>query len=161
MLVLSCLADDVYWSFFRPKKSTMFKHHILHPKLPCEVHVTLWKICIYFRAAKVRLALTVTSYSTSLNAKRNAAVSTLWVTFGPIPDQSKSVKINEDVKLTYLRIDRQSLLLSISSSNFVSYPLSDHPYLQHASYSWPWYRDMWCWSQATCPTRPNKRSRLA
>jgi hypothetical protein len=40
----------------------------------------------YFRAANVLLALTVASYRTSLNANKNAAVSTLWVTFGPIPD---------------------------------------------------------------------------
>src|SRR6266480_3587729 len=77
------------------QKPTTFAHRRPHAKIPCEVHVTQWKMCVYFRAAKVRLALTVTSYSTSLNAKRKAAVSTLWVTFGPIPDQAsqrKSIK---------------------------------------------------------------------
>jgi len=38
-----------------------------------------------FIARALFLALTVNSYNTSLNANKNAAVSTLWLTLGPIP----------------------------------------------------------------------------
>lgn len=38
-----------------------------------------------FLAATLLRAAIVMSYNTSLNANRNAAVRTLWVTFGPIP----------------------------------------------------------------------------
>src|SRR5436305_9002335 len=38
-----------------------------------------------------RRAATIISYSTSLKANRNAAVSTLWLTFGPMPAFNVSV----------------------------------------------------------------------
>ena len=44
----------------------------------------------YFLAASLRLAVIVMSYSASLNANKNAAVSTLCVILGPIPNLSIS-----------------------------------------------------------------------
>lgn len=41
---------------------------------------------VYLEMRPFLRADTIISYRTSLNAKRNAAVMALWVTFGPIPD---------------------------------------------------------------------------
>lgn len=47
-------------------------------------------------ALDFRLAATVMSYKTSLKAKRKAAVKTLWLTLGVIPDRTISSAVKHE-----------------------------------------------------------------
>lgn len=54
--------------------------------MSCHIGLVDWETFPVYLAMRPFLrADTIISYSTSLNAKRNAAVMALWVTLGPIP----------------------------------------------------------------------------
>lgn len=64
--------------------------------------VLFWLILAYLAIERRRRAATMTSYRTSLNAKRNAAVMALWVTLGTIPRNCQTgLKLRSDC-MSYL-----------------------------------------------------------
>lgn len=75
-------------------------------------------------------SLMVCSYKTSLKANRNAAVKTLWETFGPIPKQISIIQRCR--RPTYHCRDQHILPPSRSFSSMPSYSPFHPPYLQHA-----------------------------